>query len=83
MWGLMPDGTFDVPVDDHVAVQVGHALQNLSGILACHILCQSPISLQLVFDWTLRVKDHSTSESHRTLHHIHSIANKQVCDDTL
>lgn len=41
--------TFDVPVDNHVAVQVGHALQDLLGVLPGHVFRERPIGLQLVF----------------------------------
>ncbi len=37
--------TFDVPVHDHVAVQIGHALQDLSCVLPGHIFCQCPVGL--------------------------------------
>lgn len=37
--------TFDVPVYDHVAVQIGHALQDLSCVLPGHIFCQCPVGL--------------------------------------
>jgi len=42
--------TFDVPVYDHVAVQIGHALQDLSCVLPGHVFCQRPVGLQLVLD---------------------------------
>lgn len=41
--------TLDVPVNNHVAVQVGHAFQYLPGVLPGHALCQSTVGLQLVF----------------------------------
>lgn len=41
--------TLDVTMHDHVAVQVGHALQDLPCILAGHTLRQSSVGLQLVF----------------------------------
>lgn len=48
--------TFDVPVDDHVAVQVGHAFQDLPRVLPGHIFRQCTVGLQLVFDGTLERK---------------------------
>lgn len=41
--------TFDVSVYNHVAVQVGDSLEDLSGVSPCHLLCQGPVSFQLVF----------------------------------
>lgn len=49
--------TFDVPVDDHVAVQVGHALQDLPGVAARHVLRQRPVRLQLVLDGALNTTE--------------------------
>lgn len=46
--------TFDVPVDDHVAVQVGHPLQNLPCVAPRHVFRQGTVRLQLVLDGTLR-----------------------------
>lgn len=46
--------TFDVPVDDHVAVQVGHPLQDLPGVAPRHIFRQGTVRLQLVLDGTLQ-----------------------------
>lgn len=50
-WGLhsLPLLTLDVPVNDHVAMQVRHAFQDLSGVFSGHTLRQSSIGLQLVF----------------------------------
>lgn len=48
-----PSPTFNVPVDDHVAVEVGHAFQDLPGVLPGHAFRQSSVGLQLVFDGTL------------------------------
>lgn len=61
-WGISPHvgeqlaHTFDVPVDDHVAVQVGHAFQDLPRVLPGHIFRQCTVGLQLVFDGTLEKK---------------------------
>lgn len=35
--------TLDVPVDNHVAVQVGHALQDLPGVFPGHTLRESSV----------------------------------------
>ena len=43
-------GTFNVPVNNHVAMEIGHALQDLPGVLPGHILCQRSVGFQLVFD---------------------------------
>lgn len=51
-----PSPTFDVPVDDHVAVQVGHAFQDLPRVLPGHVFRQGAVGLQLVFDGTLERK---------------------------
>lgn len=51
VWHASP--TFDVPVDDHVAVQVGHAFQDLPRVLPGHIFRQRTVGLQLVLDRTL------------------------------
>lgn len=40
--------TFDVSVHNHVAVQVGDALQDLPAVSPGHLLRQSPVGLQLV-----------------------------------
>ena len=54
-WGHRVAGvTFDVPVDDHVAVEVEDALEDLPGVPPGHVLCQSTIRLQLVLDGALR-----------------------------
>lgn len=45
----LPLLTLDVPVNNHVAVQVGHSLQDLPGVFSGHTLCQSSVGLQLVF----------------------------------
>lgn len=45
--------TFDVSVDDHVAVEVGHSLQDLMGVSTRHVFRQGPVRLQLVFDGAL------------------------------
>lgn len=50
--------TFDVPVYNHVAVQIGHAFQYLPCVLAGDIFCQGPIGLQLIFDRTLTGRNH-------------------------
>lgn len=49
--------TFNVSVDDHVAVQVGHSFQDLSGVFAGHVLRQRAVRLQLVFHralWSMK-----------------------------
>ena len=46
--------TFDVSVHDHVAVQVGHSLEDLPGVSAGHLLRQSPVGFQLVLYRALR-----------------------------
>lgn len=40
--------TFNVPVDDHIAVQVEDSLQDLPGVLPRDVLGQSTVSFQLV-----------------------------------
>lgn len=35
--------TFDVSVYNHVAVQVGDSLEDLSGVSPRHLLCQGPV----------------------------------------
>ena len=45
--------TFDVSVYNHVAVQVGHALQDLSRVLPGDVFRQRPVGLQLIFHRTL------------------------------
>lgn len=45
--------TFNVSVDNHVAVKVGNPLQNLPGVAPCHVFRQRSIRLQLVFDRAL------------------------------
>lgn len=37
--------TFDISVDDHVAMEVEDSLQDLSGVSACHLLGQSTVRL--------------------------------------
>lgn len=56
--------TFDVPVYNHVAVQIGHAFQDLPCVLAGDIFCQGPIGLQLIFDRTLTGRNRRLT-SHR------------------
>ena len=46
--------TFDVSVHDHVAVQVGHALQDLTRVAPRHVFRQRSVRLQLVLDGALR-----------------------------
>lgn len=48
--------TFDVSVDDHVAVQVRDPLQDLPGVAARHVFRQRSVRLQLVLDGSLRAK---------------------------
>jgi len=36
--------TFNVPVDNHIAVQVEDSLQDLPGVLPCDVLGQSTVS---------------------------------------
>lgn len=45
--------TFDVSVDDHVAVQVGHAFQDLPAVAPRHLFRQRSVRLQLVLDGAL------------------------------
>lgn len=40
--------TFDISVYNHVAVQVGDSLEDLSAVSPCHLLRQSPVGFQLV-----------------------------------
>lgn len=47
------DFTFDVSVDDHVAVQVGHPLQDLPGVAPRHVFRQRSVRLQLVLNGAL------------------------------
>lgn len=47
------DLTFDVSVDDHVAVQVGHPLQDLAGVAPRHVFRQRSVRLQLVLNGAL------------------------------
>lgn len=54
--------TLDVSVYNHVAVQVRHALQDLSGVLARHVLSQGAVRFQLVFDRTLKEEKHTWIE---------------------
>lgn len=46
--------TFDVSVDDHVAVQVRDPLQDLPGVAARHVFRQRSVRLQLVLNGALR-----------------------------
>lgn len=46
--------TFDVSVDDHVAVQVAHTFQYLPRVFTRDVFRQSTVRLQLVFNWSLR-----------------------------
>lgn len=39
------DFTFDVSVDDHVTVQVGHPLQDLPGVTPRHVFRQRSVRL--------------------------------------
>ena len=48
--------TFDVSVDDHVAVQVRDPLQDLPGVAARHVFRQRSVRLQLVLNGALRAK---------------------------
>lgn len=45
--------TFNVSVYNHVAVQVGDSLEDLSGVSPRYLLCEGPISFQLVLYWSL------------------------------
>lgn len=56
--------TFDVSVDDHVAVEVGHSLQDLMGVSTRHVFRQGPVRLQLVFDGALGTEGESSSNLH-------------------
>lgn len=47
------DLTFDVSVDDHVAVQVGHPFQDLPGVAPRHVFRQRSVRLQLVLNGAL------------------------------
>lgn len=47
--------TFNVSVYNHVAVQVGDSLEDLSGVSPRHLLCEGPISFQLVLYWSLEI----------------------------
>lgn len=46
--------TFDVPMYDHVAVQVEDALEDLPRVPPGHVLSQGPVCLQLVLYGALR-----------------------------
>lgn len=48
--------TFDVSVDDHVAVQVGHPLQDLPGVAPRHVFRQRSVRFQLVLNGALETK---------------------------
>lgn len=50
------DFTFDVSVDDHVTVQVGHPLQDLPGVAPRHVFRQRSVRLQLILDGALGKK---------------------------
>lgn len=45
--------TFNVPVDNHIAVQVEDSLQDLPGVLPSDVLRQSTVRFQLVLYRTL------------------------------
>lgn len=49
----MLDLTFDVSVDDHVTVQVGHPFQDLPGVAPRHVFRQRSVRLQLVLNGAL------------------------------
>lgn len=51
--------TFDVSVDDHVAVQIGHPLQDLPGVAPRHVFRQRSVRLQLVLNGALETKKRS------------------------
>lgn len=46
--------TFDVPVYDHVAMEIVHPLQDLLGVFARQFLWQGPVCFQLVLYGALR-----------------------------
>ena len=54
--------TFDVPVDNHVAVEVEDTLEDLPGVPPGHVLRQSTIRLQLVLDGALRGRGQRLSD---------------------
>lgn len=57
------DFTFDVSVDDHVTVQVGHPLQDLPGVAPRHVFRQRSVRLQLVLNGALGKNTRKSSNS--------------------
>lgn len=63
--------TFDVSVDDHVAVQVRHPLQDLPRVAPRHVFCQRAVRLQLVLNgalWAASTKTGTRSSYSPTTH---------------